>query len=124
VAHDPDAAPEGLLIATGSELHLCLEAARLLAQEGKPVRVVSMPSWELFEAQPESYRQSVLPRDLVRRLAVEAGSALGWSRYVGQQGTVVGVDRFGASAPEGRLFTEFGFTPEAVAKNFTKMCSP
>jgi len=81
---------------------------------GIPLRVVSLPSWELFEAQPEAYRQQVLPPHVKRRLAIEAGVSLGWERYVGEQGKVMGLDHFGASAPAHILQKQFGFTPERV----------
>jgi transketolase len=107
--------PDALLVATGSEVGLALAAADLLAAEGVQVRVVSMPSWELFEAQPQAWRDSVLPPGVTRRVAVEAGVSLGWARYVGPAGRTVSVDRFGASAPDAVLFEQFGFTPERVA---------
>ncbi len=105
-----------ILIGTGSEVHVALEAARLLEAEGVPVRVVSMPSWELFEAQDAAYRESVLPPQVTARVAVEAASSFGWERYVGPAGRVVGIDRFGASAPAEVLAEKFGFTPENVAR--------
>lgn len=104
-----------LIIATGSEVHLALEARELLAQEGIGVRIVSMPSWELFDAQPAEYRDSVLPPPVTARLAIEAGVTLGWKKYVGPEGAVMGLDRFGASAPYKVLMEQFGFTAEAVA---------
>jgi len=112
-------APEGksqvILIATGSEVAVALGAQKILQGKGIPSRVVSMPSWELFEAQPQAYRDAVLPPAVTARLAVEAGTPLGWHRYVGLHGDIVGLDRFGASAPAGVLFERFGFTPEQVA---------
>ena len=107
--------PDILLLATGSEVHVALEAHSLLAAEGVKARVVSMPSWELFDAQPQSYRDEVLPPGVTARLAVEAGSPLGWHRYVGLAGDVIGLERFGASAPAATLMEKLGFTPEAVA---------
>ncbi len=107
--------PQVVLIGTGSEVHLALEARRLLAEKGVRARVVSLPSWELFDAQPEAYRQEVLPPHLPK-VAVEAAVPLGWERYVGPRGTVLGLDRFGASAPGKVLFEKFGFTPERVAE--------
>jgi transketolase len=104
-----------MLIATGSEVRLALAAADLLESEGVQVRVVSMPSWELFEAQLQAYRDSVLPPGVTRRISVEAGVSLGWARYVGPAGRTVSMDRFGASAPDEVLFEQFGFTPERVA---------
>jgi transketolase len=105
-----------LMIATGSEVSLALEARELLAEQGVGVRVVSMPSWELFDAQPASYRDSVLPPPVTTRLAIEAGVTAGWSKYVGPTGGVIGLDRFGASAPYQVLMEKFGFTAEAVAE--------
>ena len=105
-----------ILIGTGSEVHVALEAARLLEAEGVPVRVVSMPSWELFEAQDAAYRESVLPPDVTARVAVEAASTFGWERYLGPRGRIVGIDRFGASAPAEVLAEKFGFTAENVAR--------
>ncbi|ROR03304.1 transketolase [Desulfosoma caldarium] len=104
-----------ILIATGSEVHLALEAQKVLEQEkGIPTRVVSMPSWEIFERQEESYRNAVLPPDIRARCAVEAGSTMGWHRWVGTQGAVIGIDRFGASAPGSVLMKHFGFNVDHV----------
>ena len=107
---------QAILIATGSELALALEAHRLLAADGLPTRVVSLPSWELFDGQGPAYRASVLPPAIGKRLAIEAGTPLGWERYVGPQGLVIGVDRFGASAPSADLAEEYLFTAEEVAR--------
>jgi transketolase len=107
--------PQVILIATGSEVHLALEAAGILAEQGVNARVVSMPSWELFDQQPAEYRESVLPPQVRARVAVEAGSALGWEHYVGLDGAIVGMRSFGASAPGKVVLSEFGFTPENVA---------
>jgi transketolase len=108
--------PEILLLATGSEVSITLEAGRQLAGKGVRVRVVSMPSWELFDEQPREYRDSVLPPAVRKRLAVEAGAPFGWHKYVGLDGEVHAVERFGASAPYKALAKEFGFTPEDVLK--------
>ena len=107
--------PQVILIGTGSEVHVALAAGRKLAGEGIGVRVVSLPSFELFERQPPDYRDSVLPPQVTARVAVEAGATLGWTRYVGTAGVVVGVDRFGASAPGPVVMEKFGITPEHVA---------
>jgi transketolase len=115
VLRDPDGAPDVVLIGTGSEVQHCVAAAEQLAGDGIAARVVSMPSWELFDAQDADYRASVLPPSVRARVAVEAGRSLGWERYVGDLGAVVGLDRFGASAPAERLFEEFGFTADDVA---------
>jgi transketolase len=106
--------PRIILIATGSEVHLALEAWGRLADEGIPARVVSMPSWELFDRQPEAYRNEVLPPAVTARLAIEAAVPHGWHRYVGLRGGVIGMTRFGASAPYQVLMQQFGFTAEHV----------
>jgi transketolase len=108
--------PKVLLLGTGSEVHLCLEARALLQQEGIPTRVVSMPSWELFAEQDASYREQVLPSGIRARVAVEAGVSLGWHRWVGDHGDVVALDRFGASAPYQTLYEKFGLTGENIAR--------
>jgi transketolase len=107
--------PELVLIATGSEVAPTLQAARDLAAQGTRVRVVSMPCMELFEAQSPDYRESVIPRDVPARLAVEAGVSMSWWKWVGDSGDVVGVDRFGASAPGTTVLKELGFTPDSIA---------
>lgn len=116
VVSDSKGRPEVILLSSGSEVHLCLEAAEGLRKEGCRVRVVNMASFELFEGQPEAYRNEVLPPDIEKRLAVEAGSTLGWYKYVGLKGAVLGIDRFGASAPGKVLFEKFGFTMDNVVK--------
>jgi transketolase len=108
------AKPQIILIATGSEVSTALDGAKLLAGEGIAARVVSMPSWAIFEEQSAEYKASVLPRT-VRKIAIEAGATLGWWKYVGLDGDVIGVDRFGASAPGPKVMAEYGFTPENVA---------
>jgi len=108
--------PEIILIATGSEVSLIVEAQRELAKRNVQACLVSMPSWELFEAQPEEYRRSVFPPSIRARLAVEAGVTQGWHRYVGDLGDVIGLDHFGASAPGPVLMREYGFTVENVCK--------
>ncbi|UQG57997.1 MULTISPECIES: transketolase [unclassified Marinobacter] len=115
IAADKNAsAPDLILLASGSEVGLILAAAERLQAEGIAVRCVSMPSWDLFDAQPRSYRDEVLPPDVHARLAVELGASQGWHRYVGDQGDVLGVDRFGASAPADVLMSEYGFTTDIV----------
>jgi transketolase len=111
---DCDGTPDLILIGTGSEVSLCVKAAEELRKAGTKVRVVSMPSWELFDAQDAAYRESVLPKAVTKRLAVEAGITMGWCRYVGGEGDVIGVDRFGASAPGDLVMEKFGFTVENV----------
>ena len=110
-----DAGPTVILLASGSEVATAREAAALLKEQGVGVRVVSMPCWEVFEEQDADYRESVLPRSVTARVAVEAGCSFGWDRYVGADGTVVCLDRFGASAPIKDLAENFGFTAENVA---------
>jgi transketolase len=110
-----DGDPEAVLIATGAEVGQTLEAARALAEAGVRARVVSMPCWELFEAQDQSYRDEVLPPSVPARLSVEPGVTLGWERWVGDRGASLGIERFGASAPGTRVLEELGFTPEKIA---------
>ncbi len=112
---------EAILLATGSEVSLALEAAGVLADRGRRVRVVSLPSWDRFDAQPVGYRSSVLPPSIPHRLAIEAGSPLGWHKYVGERGGVHAMEGFGASAPWKDLAKHFGFTAEAVADRFEGM---
>ncbi len=107
--------PQVILIGTGSEVDLAVKARTDLAKDGIRARVVSLPSFELFDAQPESYRRSVLPPDVTARVAVEAGVTFGWERYVGPKGAAVGIDRFGASAPYQAIYEHVGLTPAAVA---------
>ena len=106
--------PDIILLATGSEVHPALSAAAALEEKGIVVRMVSMPSWELFEQQPEDYRNHVLPPEVENRIAVEAGATQGWHRYVGSKGEVIGLDHFGASAPSGTLYKKFGITGEKI----------
>jgi transketolase len=122
VLHDPEGGePEILLLATGSEVWVTLAAAKTLAGEGIRARVVSMPSWERFDRQPREYRDQVLPPSVRRRLAVEAAIPFGWHKYVGIEGEVHGIERFGASAPYKDLAREFGFTPDQVAERVRGM---
>jgi transketolase len=106
--------PAVILIGTGSEVALCIEAYEVLRREGIAARVVSMPSWELFEQQDRAYRDSVLPPDVTARVSVEAASVIGWDRYVGVAGARIGMSTFGASAPINDLMEKFGFTPDSV----------
>ena len=117
VLSDCDGQPEAIIIATGSEVELALKAADELNAAGKKIRVVSMPSTNIFDAQDAAYKESVLPAAVTKRVAVEAGVTDGWWKYVGTNGKIVGLDRFGESAPAGQLFKEFGFTVENVVKN-------
>ncbi len=113
---DTDTTPDVLLLASGSEIKLALAAAESLADEGTAARVVSMSSWELFDAQPEEYRKTVLPENVSARIAIEAGATQGWHKYVGAGGRVIGLDHFGASAPMDDLYTNFGITAESVVQ--------
>jgi len=113
--------PELIVIATGSEVHLALEAQKTLAAEGRKIRVVSLPCWELFDEQPEEYRRSVLPPDVERRLVVEAGIIVGWERYAGLKGKIIGLDKFGSCGPWQELARLYGFTAENVATQARKL---
>lgn len=122
VVADCDEAPHLTLLATGAEVHLALDARTALAQQGiQQVRVVSMPSWELFEEQPRAYRESVLSPNVGVRLAIEAGSSMGWHRWTGDRGAILAIDRFGASAPGDRVLQEYGFSVENVVKIATEL---
>src|SRR5262249_38254700 len=112
----PGGDPEVLLIGSGSEVSLCVEAHEQLLAEGIRSRVVSMPSWDIFECQTPEDQDSVLPPHLTARIAVEQASTLGWERYVGKSGRIIGMNTFGASAPLKELQRKFGFEPERVAE--------
>jgi transketolase len=114
LADAESASPALILLGTGSEIGLCVAAYEVLKAEGVAARVVSLPSWELFEAQDPAYRNSVLPPAVTARVSVEAASVIGWDRYVGATGARIGMTTFGASAPIGALMAKFGFTVEAV----------
>ena len=109
------ASPEVILIGTGSEVHIALEAGELLQEKGVAARVVSLPSWELFDAQPAEYRNKVLPPNLQARVSMEAGITLGWEKYLGSDGIAIGLDHFGASAPYKKIYKHFGLTAEHMA---------
>ncbi len=111
----PGRTPDLIYVATGSEVHLAVAAAEALEAEGIATRVVSLPCWEAFEAQDAGYRESVLPTAARRRVTVEMGVSLGWERWAGDEGAIVALDHFGASAPAGTILKEFGFTADAVA---------
>jgi transketolase len=121
LADAPNGKPELILMATGSEVSLCLGVYEQLSAEGRKVRVVSMPSWEIFEKQPPEYRDSVLPPEVKARISVEQASTLGWSQYVGHDGITIGMKTFGASAPLKELQKKFGFTPDAVMEAARKL---
>ena len=108
--------PDVILIASGSEVGIAIDAAEVITAKGLAVRVVSMPSWELFEDQPDPYRHQVLPAAVKAKIAIEAGSPQGWHRYVGETGQVVALDHFGASAPAQTLFEKFGLTAKRVVE--------
>jgi transketolase len=116
ILRDCDGSPEAILIATGSEVALAMEAAEALEAKGRRVRVVSMPSVDVFEAQDAEYRDAVLPPSVRARVAVETGATAGWYKYVGLEGRVVGMDCFGESAPGGALMEYFGFTVDHVTR--------
>jgi transketolase len=113
--------PDIILMASGSEVGLILEAGQKLAAEGKSVRVVSFPSWELFKEQTSEYRDSVLPANVSKRIAVEAGSTFGWEKWTGEKGTVIGIDHFGASAPGKVVMEKFGFSVDHVVEEAKKL---
>lgn len=106
--------PDVILIGTGSELEIAAKAGDELRKQGKAVRVVSLVSWELFDQQSDEYKESVLPSDVTARVSIEAGSTFGWEKIVGAKGKAIGIDKFGASAPAGRIYKEYGITVEAV----------
>ncbi|KAA3458737.1 transketolase, chloroplastic [Gossypium australe] len=114
--------PNVILIGTGSELEIAAKAADELRKEGKTVRVVSFVSWELFDEQSDAYKESVLPSAVSARVSIEAGSTFGWAKIVGSKGKAIGIDRFGASAPAGKIYKEFGLTPEAVVAAAKELC--
>ena len=121
MADAPGGQPEIILIASGSEVILAIAAHETLTSQGVRSRVVSMPSWDIFEHQPRSYRDSVLPPGVTARVAIEQGSVLGWERYVGPAGRVIGMQTFGASAPLKELLRNFGFAPERVVATAKEM---
>lgn len=114
ITYETNNTPDVILLATGSEVSLAVESAKALEDQGKSIRVVSMPCFEWFEQQSESYKESVLPKDVTKRLAIEMGSTMPWYKYVGLNGDVLGIDRFGESGPAGELLKYFGFTVENV----------
>ncbi|MGG5316345.1 transketolase [Enterococcus sp. AZ072] len=113
--------PDGILIATGSEVNLAVEAQKILKEQGKDVSVVSLPSFDLFEAQDEAYKESVLPKAVTKRVAVEAASSFGWERYIGYAGKMISIDHFGASAPGDFVLEQFGFTVENVVSTYNEL---
>jgi len=121
VLYEPSKTPEAIIIATGSEVHLATDAAKKLAESGKSIRVVSIPCVEVFNQQEASYQENVLPKGITKRIAIEAGSTGGWYQYVGTAGKVIGLDRYGESAPASVLFEHFGFTVDNVIKTVNEL---
>ena len=116
VLADTDGTPDIIIIATGSEVHISIAAKELLLEKGIRARVVSMPSMELFNETPQEYRDAVLPHEIKNRITVEAGISMGWERYAGEKGVIIGIDRFGSSAPGGTVMKEYGFTAENIVE--------
>jgi transketolase len=123
ILSDSDGMPDIILIATGSEVHLILQAQEELKKSNIQARVVSMPCWSLFDKQDAAYRENILPKGIRKRLAVEAGSTLGWLKYVTDQGDVIGIDKFGESAPGDEIMKEYGFSVENVVKRAKALLS-
>jgi transketolase len=123
LADASDGRPDVILIGAGSEVSLCVGAYEKLSAEGVKTRVVSLPCWELFDAQPEEYRNAVLPPEVSRRVAVEMGVQQGWERYVGPHGAFLGMRGFGVSAPVGVLLKHFGFTVENIVATAKQLCA-
>ncbi len=123
LADPPEEKPEAIVIATGSEVHPALEAFEKASADGIRLRVVSMPSWELFEEQPEEYRREVLPPGVTARVSVEAAATLGWHKYLGPSGVAIGIDRFGASAPGKVVLEKLGFTPAHILEKVKSLLS-
>ena len=108
--------PEVIIMASGSEVSLAVDAFNLLQSEGVKLRVVSFPSWELFEVQSGAYKESVLPKSVKARISIEAGVSQGWGKYLEEYGEAISIEKFGASAPYETIFKEYGFTVDAVVK--------
>jgi transketolase len=123
VLQDCDGSPECLVIATGSEVSIAMEAVKAAQAQGRRVRLVSMPSCDVFDAQDPAYREHVLPAAVTRRLAVEAGATGLWWRYVGLSGRVLGIDRFGASGKASDLFRQFGLTADNLLREILELCA-
>jgi len=118
---EAEASPEIIIIGTGSEVHIALEAGKLLQDKGINASIISMPSWELFDAQPDDYRKKVLPPKTRARISIEAGTPLGWERYVGLDGITIGIPRFGASAPGNIVYDKLGLTVQHVVDEALKL---
>ena len=113
--------PAGILIATGSEVNLAVEAQKVLREQGQDVSVVSLPSFDRFEAQSAEYKESVLPKAVTKRLGIEAASSFGWERYLGDHGKMISIDHYGASAPGDLVLEKFGFTVDNVVDTFKQI---
>jgi transketolase len=118
---DSDGKPDVILIASGSEVHIALEAGKTLSNRGIPARVVNMPSWELFEKTSQEYKDKVLLPDVKARIAIEAGVSMGWERYVGSNGAIISMPGFGASAPGGTVMEKFGFTSDNIIQKASEL---
>ncbi len=114
ILSDSEGTPQVILMGSGSEVHLLMEAQEKLKKDGFKARVVSFPSWELFDQQTAAYKEKVFPKSIRARLAVEAGSPIGWCKYVTDEGTTIGIEKFGESAPAEEVFNEYGFTVKNV----------
>jgi len=123
ILSEPETQPDIILIGTGSEVQLLLAAQQKLKEQNIAARVVSMPSWELFEKQDKAYKEKIIPGSLRKRLAVEAGSPLGWHKYVTDEGDIIGIARFGESAPAEEVMAAYGFTVENVVKKAKALMS-
>ncbi|MCP3899801.1 MAG: transketolase, partial [Desulfobacteraceae bacterium] len=121
VIKDSDKDPDLILIGSGAELHICIEAAQTLEKDGISTRVVSMPSWELFSKSSNDYKEKILPEKVTSRIAVEAGISMGWEKFTGNKGKIISIDTFGASAPGNKVLAEYGFTAENIIKTAKEM---
>ena len=119
--YGPGNTPDAILIATGSEVDIAIQAAKALEEKGKAVRVVSMPSMDVFEEQDATYKEYVLPSTVRARVVVEVGTTFGWHKYAGDAGEIIGIDRFGASAPGDKLFEVFGFTVDHLVEALNRV---
>ncbi len=121
VLWEASASPDVILIGTGSEVHIALAAGKILEENGIKARIISMPSWELFDSQPLDYRNKVLPPAIKVRVSIEAGTPLGWERYIGLDGIALGIHRFGASAPGPTIYEKLGLTAQRVVAKVLKL---
>jgi transketolase len=121
ILNDSSGEPDIILIASGSEVHIAVEAKKILDQKGLSTRVVSMPSWELFEKTSKGYKDSILPPNVKARIAIEAGISMGWERYTGDHGDSICINHFGASAPGNTVLEKFGFTVDTIVERAVAM---